>query len=73
MNNMQYPFMPDNSMMNQPYQYNNVMELEQRVGRLERELHRLQKRVNNLEHINPRPLSSTPNNDSGDNSSIYMV
>lgn len=73
MNNMPYPFMPDANMMNLPYQQNNIMELEQRVIRLERELHRLEKKVSNLEHKNPRPLISTPNNDSNDSSSMYMV
>lgn len=73
MNNMQYPFMPDYNMMNLPYQYNNFMELEQRITKLERELHRLERKVSNLEHKNPIPLISTPNNDSNDNSSMYMV
>ena len=73
MNNMPYPYMPDANMMNLPYQYQNIMGLEQRVTKLERELHRLEKKVSNLEQKNPIPLISTPNDDSSDSSSMYMV
>lgn len=71
MNNMVYPFMPDN-MMNLHTQYNKIMELEQRVNKLEREVHRLEKKIGN-QNKNPRPLISTPNTDLDDPSSIYMV
>ncbi len=70
---MSYPFMPDMNMMNLPYQYNKIAELEQRINKIEREVHRLERKMTNIENKNPRPLVSTPNNDSNDNSSMYMV
>ena len=73
MNNMLYPYMNDNNMMNIPFQYNKIIELEQRINRIDRELHKLNKRVNNLENKKMMPLSSTPNIDINDSSNLYMV
>ena len=71
MNNMFYPYMNDNSMMNPPFQYNKIMELEQRINRIERELHKVGKRLNNIETQKTMPLTS--NIDINDSSNLYMV
>ncbi len=73
MNNMLYPYMQDNNMMNLPFQYNKLVELEQRINRVEREISRLGKKVSNLENKKMMPLSSTPNIDINDSSNYYMV
>ncbi len=71
MNNMFYPYMNDTNMMNQPFQYNKVMELEQRINRIEKELHRVHKRLNTIENQKTMPLTS--NIDINDSSNLYMV
>lgn len=71
MNYVPYPYMPD---MNMNYSDNNpYRELEGRISRLEREVRRLEQKISKFEHKEMKPLSSTPNNQMGDNSGMYMV
>lgn len=73
MNNMSYPYIPNMSMMNLPYQYNVLKELEERLNRLEREVRRLERKIGNNEQKTPKTFTSTPNIKGNDNSDFYMV
>ena len=46
MNQMSYPFMPDINTPNQFNPYNQMLQLEQRVQKLERDVAMLKKQVN---------------------------
>lgn len=78
MNNMSYPFIPDMSMMNPPFSYNQnhpnskIMQLEEQMNRLNRDIRRLEHRVNMLEKKNQPHVSKT-NVDDQDDSGIYMM
>lgn len=78
MNNMSYPFIPDMSMMNSPLSYNpyqpnnKMIQLEEQINRLNRDIKRLEHRVNILEKKNQPHISKT-NVDDQDDSGIYMM
>ena len=72
MNNMPYQFMPDTNMMNIPYQYNKIMELDNRVSRLERQLQRIEHKVMTT-NKNKLPLTSKDETDLDDIDGIYMM
>ncbi len=78
MNNMPYLMIPDMNMMNYPFPYNpnpsssKIIELEDQINRLSREVRRLEHRVNKLEKKNQLYISK-PSTNEDDDSSIYMV
>lgn len=72
MNNMMNPYMPNNNLYNQMYQFNKLNELEQRISNIEKEIHRIKKNIN-YKDKNPKPLTSSPNIDYTDTSGMYMV
>ncbi len=78
MNNMPYPFIPDINMMNPSFSYNQnhpnntVAQLEEQIHRLNRDMRRLEHRVNLLEKKNQPHISKTSMDDH-DDSGIYMM
>lgn len=73
MNNMPYPFMPDANMMNIPYQYGKIPELEQRISKLEREVRKIQRTINNIDIESQKPLTSKKEVNLDDDDGIYMM
>lgn len=71
MNQMSYPFMPDVNTTNVFYHYNKVVELEQRIQRLEREVTMLKNKIN--KKTKPQPLTSKSEIDLENDNGIYMM
>ena len=68
MNQMSYPFMPDINTPNQFNPYNQMLQLEQRVQKLERDVAMLKKQVNKKKE---QPLTSKSELDL--DNGIYMM
>lgn len=71
MNQMSYPFMPDINTTNIYYHYNKILELEQRIQKLEREVNILKNRLN--KKSKPQPLTSKSEIDLEEDNGIYMM
>lgn len=71
MNQMSYPFMPDINTTNVFFHYNKILELEQRIQQLEREVVRLKNKIN--VQSKPVPLTSKSETDLEKDDGIYMM